>query len=447
MTKLPSQLIDSLSRLPNFNKEKFIISHDAAEKITSIRINPYKYSDFVNKDEPVPWCSTGYYLNKRPSFTFDPLFHAGCYYVQEASGMFLEQAFLSIDKSAPIRVLDLCAAPGGKSTHLLSLLGENDFLLSNEVVRSRIPVLCNNIAKWGCANFAVSNNDPKDFAALNGFFDAIVIDAPCSGSGLFRKDEEAIKEWSVNNVNLCSGRQKRILSDVLPALKSNGVLIYSTCSFSEEENEAIAKWLIDENNCEEIKINTSNSWGIEASEYGYRFYPYNLKGEGFYMACFRKKADTKALKHKPASIKWSKIFTPLDSFIERPDYFMYFKQHEEWIAVPKQHTLTVEILLQTLNIKKVGLHIGKIIKEELIPAHDLALSNYCAATLPKLQLNYNNSIKYLRKEVPANTTASKGWTLAAYNNCNLGWCKVLHNRINNYFPSELRILSSHNPIQ
>ena len=181
---------------------------------------------------------------QRPSFTFDPLFHAGTYYVQEASSMFLEQALKqSVDLSQPLRVLDLCAAPGGKSTLLQSLLNKESLLVSNDVIKSRAAILEENIVKWGAANVVVTNNDPAHFARLENYFDAIVIDAPCSGSGLFRRDPEAINEWSENNVQLCSQRQQRIVADVWPALKQNGILIYSTCSYSAEEDEAILDWM------------------------------------------------------------------------------------------------------------------------------------------------------------------------------------------------------------
>jgi 16S rRNA C967 or C1407 C5-methylase (RsmB/RsmF family) len=233
--KVPSALIDSLIETKGFDKEAFEKVHQSGEQITSVRFNTQKPVDkstifpLENNTEAmafssVPWNANGYYLSFRPSFTTDPLFHGGAYYVQEASSMFLEEAIRqSIDLSQPLRVLDLCAAPGGKSTLLQSVISDKSILVSNEVIKSRVTVLSENITKWGAANVVVTNNDPKDFQRLQGYFDLIVVDAPCSGSGLFRKDPSAIDGWSVDLVALCAQRQQRILADALPALADGGV--------------------------------------------------------------------------------------------------------------------------------------------------------------------------------------------------------------------------------
>ncbi len=263
--QLPSSFIKSIEQSPGFDKEAFEKVHESGGQITSVRINPAKIcnkqlaisnelcgltnnqsSIINNAAEKLLWSSNGFYLQQRPSFTLDPLFHAGAYYVQEASSMFLEEALKqTVDLSQSIKVLDLCAAPGGKSTLIQSVINDTSLLVSNEVIKTRVNVLSENITKWGAANVIVTNNDAKDFQRLPDYFDVIVVDAPCSGSGLFRKDPDAIREWSEQNVQLCSQRQQRILADVLPALKDDGVLIYSTCSYSQEEDEAIADWLIE----------------------------------------------------------------------------------------------------------------------------------------------------------------------------------------------------------
>ncbi|HYO23166.1 MAG TPA: Fmu (Sun) domain protein, partial [Flavisolibacter sp.] len=237
LMKLPEEFLDSLEGVAGFDKEAFIQVHNEAQAPTSIRINPAKASmvngewsitigssSAVQHSQQIPWTQYGFYLAQRPSFTFDPFFHAGCYYVQEASSMFLEQAFTQLlNLSKPLKVLDLCAAPGGKSTHIQSLLSAESLLVSNEVIKTRSIVLTDNIIRWGCKNVFVTNNDPRAFQKLTGYFDVMVVDAPCSGSGLFRKDEAAIEEWSLNNVTLCSQRQQRILADALPALKEDGL--------------------------------------------------------------------------------------------------------------------------------------------------------------------------------------------------------------------------------
>src|SRR6187402_2422850 len=257
--QIPQALLNSLESANGFNEEAFIKVHESGEQITSIRTNPAKQSEIKIQKSKIGWSDYGYYLETRPSFTFDPLFHAGSYYVQEASSMFLEQALKqTVDLSRSLKVLDLCAAPGGKSTHLLSLISKESLLVSNEVIRARANILTDNIVKWGCSNVIVTNNDPRDFQRLENYFDVIVVDAPCSGSGLFRRDPEAIDEWSEQNVALCSQRQQRILADVLPALKNGGVLIYSTCSYSKEEDELICKWLRDELSIENCQLSIDN---------------------------------------------------------------------------------------------------------------------------------------------------------------------------------------------
>jgi NOL1/NOP2/sun family putative RNA methylase len=411
-------------------------------------MNPFKNSDTgsyrdVNLKSKIPWTDHGYYLESRPSFTFDPLFHAGCYYVQEASSMFLDQALKqTVDVSQPLKVLDLCAAPGGKSTHILSLISNESLLVSNEVIRSRAHILTDNIAKWGCSNVIVTNNDPRDFQRLENYFDVIVVDAPCSGSGLFRRDPDAIREWSEQNVALCSQRQQRILADILPALKSRGVLIYSTCSYSKEEDEGICDWLKSELKVESLKLKVEEDWSIVQSEGGYRFWPDRVEGEGFFVACFRKtnENDEEAYlpKIKPAkfSVKEMEI---LDKNVKTEG--LAFLRYEEIIyAVPEKLLADITFLSSKLRIVNCGTKVGEIIKDKLIPDHALALSNIISGKIPRLELDHEEAIQYLKKKELRLQTDKKGWTLVTYRGHELGWINILPNRINNYYPKELRIL-------
>jgi 16S rRNA C967 or C1407 C5-methylase (RsmB/RsmF family) len=261
--RFPDNFLQLLSAENGFNKESFIQAHQIDDAPTSIRLNPFKPSA-AKTGEQVPWSADGFYLNARPSFTFDPLFHAGCYYVQEASSMFIDHIFkhIRLNTDDNIKVLDLCAAPGGKSTLLNSAINADDLLVANEIIKTRVPVLTDNLSRWGQANVIVSNNDPKDIGRLKSFFDVILVDAPCSGSGMFRKDPQAMNEWSENNVELCHQRQERILADILPALKEDGYLIYSTCSYSHQENEDILDWLCLEFDLESVRIPIYKEWGI-----------------------------------------------------------------------------------------------------------------------------------------------------------------------------------------
>jgi 16S rRNA C967 or C1407 C5-methylase (RsmB/RsmF family)/NOL1/NOP2/fmu family ribosome biogenesis protein len=445
---LPQPLLESLTNVKGFLKESFVEVHASGEQVTSVRLNPGKP---VNKDEwemePVKWCPHGYYLSSRPSFTLDPFFQAGAYYVQEASSMFVWHVLKElIGTDTHKKVLDLCAAPGGKSTLLASYFSDG-LVIANEVIKSRAAVLVENVSKWGSDNVIVTNNDPSHFQSLPGYFDVVMIDAPCSGSGLFRKDPDAINEWSEDNVQLCSQRQQRILADVLPALKENGILIYSTCSYSVAEDEAIADWLVTEMNMVNKAFDVDASWNIietcspAASANGYRFYPDRVRGEGFFIAAFQKKESTGELRLKEHKLtQLSKLETQqLESFIRLPEAFTVFKQSEFIRAIKKEWLRDLQILAKCLYIKKAGIEIGAIKGKDVIPAHELALSRLSEA-FPSIPLTKEQSLQYLRRKELVLEDAPKGWNLVSYGGLPLGWVKVLPNRVNNYYPAEWRIL-------
>jgi len=469
-------LIQSLQHVSGFDEKAFIAVHESGDQVTSVRLNPQK-DGTANRGEKVrdnpsllnhatghlppaishlpvttrvPWSSQGYYLSSRPSFTFDPLFHAGVYYVQEASSMFLEQALLqTTDVSRPLRILDLCAAPGGKSTLLQSLIHKDSLLVCNEVIKSRASVLEENIIKWGAANTVITNNDPSHFARLENYFDVIVVDAPCSGSGLFRRDADAINEWSENNVALCSQRQQRIIADVWPALKQNGILIYSTCSYSAAEDEAIADWAMTALQAESMPLHLPGDWHIIETRsanqaYGYRFYPDKLKGEGFFISVLQKKnggefmypkAGRRAL-DKPGKTATGLVMTWLN--LEKD--LILFKQQEDIIALPAVLEKEIPILQSALYIKKAGIATGKLAGNDFIPDHQLALSTLINKNIPEIALNRQEAIQYLRKEDMKISVAQKGWALVSYEGYPLGWIKLLPNRFNNYYPKEWRII-------
>ena len=296
----------------------------ATETPVSIRLNSRKGLTAPVFGKQIPWSNTGYYLPERLTFTFDPLFHAGGYYVQEASSMFLEQAIKTyIDK--PIKCLDLCAAPGGKSPHLLDLL-----LVSNEVIRNRSLILAENITKWGNPNVIVSNDDPEKIGQLTHYFDLIVTDVPCSGEGMFRKDEDSREEWSVANVELCASRQRRIIHDIWEALKPGGILIYSTCTYNTAENEKNIRYIAEELGADSLPLSIPTEWQISGSLEGnlpvYRFFPHKTKGEGFFLAILRKadkEINTIKLKTKNNKNK-KKESAPEDfrKWLKEPDNFI-----------------------------------------------------------------------------------------------------------------------------
>ena len=421
------------------------------ESPTSIRINNSKITSrkLVNR---VAWCDNGFYLDKRPQFTFDPLFHAGSYYVQEASSMFIAQ-ILKQYASPSMKVLDLCAAPGGKSTLITDFLDEDSLLVSNEVIRSRANILSENITKWGNPNTIVTNNDPSRIGKLKGFFDVVLVDAPCSGEGMFRKDEGAVSEWSLENVKLCKERQQRILADIWPALKNEGILIYSTCTYNLEENEQNVRWIRDELAADILPVNTAEEWNISPSfaedVTAYRFFPHNTNGEGFFCAVLRKKEDSgyspKKVKDKDNRSK-TNLETEYKNLILNPERFIFYSRNDKWYAFPADLYNHLQTIKSELNILSEGIYLGEFKGKDFVPDQSLALSNFFnREAFVTLEVDWETAISYLRKEALIFTEQPKGYILLTYQNIPLGFVKNIGNRANNLYPQEWRIRSAHIP--
>jgi 16S rRNA C967 or C1407 C5-methylase (RsmB/RsmF family)/NOL1/NOP2/fmu family ribosome biogenesis protein len=439
----PIQLLNSLKKNESFDEVAFLEAHKEENKVTSIRINPFKPSKLNwPLANSVSWCSTGYYLAERPSFTLDPLFHAGCYYVQEAGSMFIETALKqTVDFSKSLKILDLCAAPGGKSTLINSLMNKQSLLVANEFVKSRSEVLSYNLSKWGTNNAIVTNNEPNKFSHLESYFDVILVDAPCSGSGLFRKQPESINEWSESAVESCSLRQKNILKDVLPALKQNGILIYSTCSFSEEENEENSKYLINQFNLTELKINLPPASGIIQSIHGYRFYPHKVPSEGFYCSVFVNENPSNSCKFKKNTTRLSisKIEQLLVSQMVDLEGSALFKKENRFYFSNHAVMEFVSTFDKYFYYKKAGTSIGEIKGKSVVPDHELALS-INLNTIGTCELGFEEALCYLRKQNFGLFNSDTGLKLVTHSHHGLGWAKLLSNRINNYLPNEYRIL-------
>ena len=445
MIQLPEKLLQSLESITGFNRENFLEAHNQPPP-TSIRLHPQKAPNgIIDITEKVLWCESGKYLSERPLFTLDPLFHAGAYYVQEASSMFLHELVTQIfPKRNDLRVLDLCAAPGGISTLLASILEETSLLISNEVIRTRASILEENCTRWGYTNNWVTCNDPKDFGKLEGYFDLIVIDAPCSGSGLFRKDIRALENWTQENVELCAARQKRIIADVWNSLKEDGVLIYATCSYSPEEDEGIVEWLEAEFETETIKIDVNENWNIvkSVSKKGnecFRFFPDKVKGEGFFIAAIRKKgleSSSKIPKCKPS--KNEKLQQQIQTILVEKEW-TFIENKEGVDAIYTPHEGDYHLLKQHLYFRKTGVNIGNFTPKEWIPSHQIALSIDKKPTLPKANLDKETALRFLKKEDIGSRELAKGWYLVTYEGLALGWIKSLGNRSNNYLPKNWRI--------
>jgi len=437
----------------------------ATDTPVSIRPNRTKCQLPV-EGEPIPWATSGIYLKNRPTFTFDPLFHAGCYYVQEASSMFVEHALQEYVKE-PVVMLDLCAAPGGKSTLCRSVLPEGSLLVANEVMRNRSQILAENLIKWGHPEVVVTNNDPADFTELTHLFDVILTDVPCSGEGMFRKDPVAVEEWSLENVDICWRRQRRILTDIWPSLKPGGLLIYSTCTFNREEDEDNVWWIAKELGADVLEVPVDESWGITGNLVGgdfpvYRFLPHKTKGEGFFLAVLRKhedecgetpsrfsKSPSRMDKKKKGKDNKQPMAVPKEAkewLASTPDYSLAMKETNV-VAFPKAYQDEYALLQQTLKVIHAGITLGEIKGKDLIPHHSLAMSTALASDVfPKAEVTYEQAIAYLRKEgLNLGADVPRGYVLLTYKGVALGFVKNIGNRANNLYPQEWRIRSGYLP--
>lgn len=414
----------------------------------SIRINPYKALPLGENFDGVKWNSDGFYLPERPVFTLDPTFHAGAYYVQEASSMFVGEAVRQlVSHQAPLRVLDLCAAPGGKSTLLLSSLPPDSLVLANEVIRSRYQSLRHNLAKWGYPNACSSMHDSRDFGTLEGFFGLILVDAPCSGEGLFRKDPAATGEWSVANVQLCAGRQKRILADAVRLLAPGGILLFCTCTYNRQENEGNAAWLADTFGLEPEPLGLKAGWGIASAGLGYQFYPHRVRGEGFYLAAFRKNGGAfykgprlRALVPKGYQPLPAKLRKEMEQWVDMPGQLEFFQDAGgNVIAFPSELREPAAQLSHALSRFQAGAELGQFKRNGFVPEPALALSILAANNIPRVELEREAALLYLKKEPFVTKEIPDGWAMVTHQGLGLGWIKGLKNRINNYFPKEWRI--------
>ncbi|WP_449304166.1 methyltransferase RsmF C-terminal domain-like protein [Prevotella aurantiaca] len=409
-----------------FGEERYNIFFKGLQQSSSvsIRLNPFKTSEttqIANRYEPIPiaWCKEGFYLNVRPNFTFDPLFHAGAYYVQEASSMFLSHVLRHLVRK-PVALLDLCAAPGGKTTCARTAIKEGSIVFSNEPINKRAQILAENVQKFGHSDVVVTNNYPRDYKKSKLEFDVIVADVPCSGEGMFRKDPQAISEWSEQNVVNCRQLQRSIIADIWENLKPGGLLIYSTCTFNALENEENVAWILNEYDAQLLEVPTEKTWNITGSLINnplgedkpfpvYRFIPGFTQGEGLFMAIIKKGGTSINLE-------------------------------------PNAEKLVAEAN-KKLKIMAHGVKQGIIKGKKIIPDHSLALAiNGDRSSYPNVEIDYETAIKYLRHEaIMLSAVVPKGIVTLTYRGHAIGFANNLGNRANNLYPQEWRIKSSHIP--
>ena len=443
------------------------------EPSTSIRLNPAKLVEpsnaslYINK---VPWCDDGRYLSERPQFTFDPLLHAGCYYVQEASSMFVSQAVRQyVDK--PVFALDLCAAPGGKSTLLCSSLPEGSVLICNEIMRNRAQILAENMLKWGYPDVMVTNNASEDFSDCANSFDLILADVPCSGEGMFRKDDEAINCWSLENVQMCAERQRHLIYNIWSALKPGGILIYSTCTYNTEEDEHNVSWIMQEFGASALPVIVPEGCDVMGNLADddfpvYHFMQHKVKGEGFFLAVLRKpdepgfrpfrlpdvsaieKDKKKKKDKKQVSLPVKEILSEVQRWILNPDNY-YWQVNEEGVRALPLSLASFYLWGQKngLKILDAGVQVATLKGKEPIPAHALALSTQLNTNAFVChEVTYAQAIAFLRKEsIVLSPNAHKGYVLLTYRKIPIGFVKNLGNRANNLYPQEWRIRSSYIP--
>jgi len=438
--KLPTKFVARIIEQFPSDHQDLIQSLDQKPS-TSIRLNANKKFETIPNDR-VQWAEHGYILQERPIFTLDPNFHAGTYYVQESSSMFIDYVLSELESKIELNsVLDLCASPGGKSTIILDHLNESQYLVANELIPNRNNTLRENLTKWGKPNFLVSQNKVEDFRKLKNHFDLILVDAPCSGEGLFRKDENARKEWTAENLKICSERQLHILTNIWSSLADGGYLIYSTCTFNPDENENLLiafKNLGFEFETESVHI--QKDWNIKAIEkdgiLGYQFLPHRVLGEGFFCAVLRKKGAL-----LPKKIKPSKSFL-------HPDLLNYLSP-EEFInyssfKFEKNHFLVANCILDDLYIYQKALYLRQIGIDVLTEKDNTILPSHGLSFIPKIfldngiELDRIQALNYLSGK-KIDVELSDGIYLVTYDNFGLGFIKKSNDKITNQYPVSKRI--------
>lgn len=380
------------------------------EPSVSVRLNPFKPTasrlPILEGSVQVPWNPRGHILAERPSFTLHPLFHAGAYYVQDSSAMFpgwLFRRLLDRFPERPLKVLDLCAAPGGKTTDLAASLreacGDGFVLVSNEVMRQRASILSENVAVWGDPNVVVTSQDPKAFASLEGFFDIIVADVPCSGEGMFRKDPKAVADWSLETVDLCAARQKRILADVWPSLRDGGVLLYSTCTFEFSENDDNLEWAAS--TLGGSMVAPENPFGIRTTRCGHLLVPGEVPGEG----------------------QWAGALVKTSGYMPRP------------VSVSSAMEQ-----LRRFRPLRIGVSKGAFKGKDFVPDPDWALSiDFDRDAYPMVEVDKPTALRFLHKDTISLPDAPLGYIVITYRGLPLGFVKNLGSRCNNLHPQSRRI--------
>ena len=446
--KLPEAFIDQLRELLPEEWEALAKAITSSEPSVAVRVNEARGVSVPECTERVPWCEQGFYLGDRPAFTFDTDWHAGRYYVQDASSMFIAHVIRSFIHE-PVCYLDLCAAPGGKTTAAIQALPQGSMTVANEIVSPRARVLADNIIRWGDPRCVVTSNAPAQVGKLTRFFDVIAADVPCSGEGMMRKDDEAVSQWSPGLVEQCAQRQREILAGVWPALRHGGLLIYSTCTYNRQENEDIAEVIVHELGATSLEVPVENYWNVHPAIgsdcHCYRFMPHRVNGEGLFMAVFRKNGDMPRELPRIKDKTSKKADETGKDWLACPDEYAIEQQGDLSIAVPLDIRREIVTLRTSLNVLHAGIELATVMGRKVMPHHALAMSTARAeGAFPVCEVDYPTALRYLRGESII-VDGPRGHVLIAHEGAVLGFANNLGNRANNLYPKPQRILSTHLP--
>lgn len=452
--KLKEAFVEQLQGIFPDEWQTMVDAIGKTEASVSIRVNEARGAKVPDDAVRVPWCNTGLYLDGRKQFTFDIDFQTGRYYVQDASSMFIDRVMRSLVTS-PARYLDLCAAPGGKTTTVMAALPPGSLVVANEIMSKRAAVLRENVIKWGCPRCAVASSSPKDFGRLTHFFDVVAVDAPCSGEGMMRKDEEAVAQWSPALVKQCATLQRNIIDDVWNALKPGGLLIYSTCTYNREENEEIVKYVMEHYGAESVEVPVERGWDIQPAirlnAHCYRFLPHHTRGEGLFLAVLRKpvasmgREAAREKKERGGEGVKSNVPHAVANWLLSTGSFILQEHDGIVVAVPSDLVSEFSLLHKHLNVIYSGIEVGTLKGKNCVPSHALALSAALNPdAFPSCEVDYRLALVFMRGE-SLTIDAPRGYVRLTHHGSNIGFVNNLGSRANNLYPKGWRILSTHIP--
>ena len=451
MLPLPEEFKATMCRALGDDEAARLFAALDTEPEVSIRLNPMKPAETFD-GESVGWSEHGRYLGVRPQFTLDPHLHGGVYYVQEASSQFVGYLLKGLDLRG-CRVLDMCAAPGGKSTIYSTLVGREGLVVANDISRSRALALADNVQRWGMGNVVVTNNEPQHISAFKHWFDVVAVDAPCSGEGMFRKMEEARTEWSPSAPEQCAERQREILSEAWQALRPGGTLIYSTCTFNPTEDEGIVEWLMAEYGSELEAvggIDVDEEWGITTCRIGkfqcFHFYPHKARGEGFFAAVARKKESvvrrqSPKPRRKLFSLPAKNDIQELERWVDDASNISFRQIGDTMYGYHRSVVDDVVALSEVLSVIYSGVCMGQIFKRKLRPEHALALFvGMNDKAVPSVEVSEADALDYLRRQDISASQFEEGINRVMYRGVAIGFVKRIGARCNNMYPKDLRIM-------